>query len=85
MKTNIRQNLIKSMVALLIVIPVLVGGIHLIRQNYKRHHYFTIRSGGRYPGEHKVTEEKWDEISRKATLETQKVMDDRRRKLHPHN
>jgi hypothetical protein len=70
---NTRRNLIRSIIALLVLIPVFFLGAYLIRQNYKRHHYITgTRQFGRYRGQrYRFTEEQQDKINEEANKITQ--------------
>lgn len=83
---NTRRKFLWSVVVLLVVVPILVVSAYLVRRNYKEHHYVTVRMGGRYPGEYRMTEQRRDELNRRAEMRYQQGMDklDRQMKLHPH-
>lgn len=74
---NTRRNLIRSGIALLVVVSLLVVGSYLIRQNYKRHHYITgTFQYGRYRGQkYRFTEEQQDELNEKAYRITKQHID----------
>jgi len=74
---NTRRNLIKGIIALLIVASILVVGAYLIRQNYKEHHYITgTVQYGRYRGEkYRITEAHQDEINRRSEIATEQQID----------
>ena len=83
MNTNIRRRLTISLVAALIIVPVTIAGVHLIKQNYKRHHYITgTIQYGRYRGQkYRFTEEQQDEMNEEAYRKTIQIID-AENKLH---
>lgn len=80
LNTSTRRKLLWGVVALIIIVPLLVTGIYLLRQNYKRHHYITgIRRFGPHPGEHyRFTEERQDAMNEQVRISNQQAMDRQR-------
>lgn len=84
---NTRRNLIKALVAVLIMVPVAIAGVYLAKQNYKRHHYVagTIQFGPHRGQKYRFTEEQQDKMDEDAYRLTNQEIDAQRklRQAHP--
>jgi hypothetical protein len=74
---HIRRKLTISLVAVLVIVPIAFVSVHLIKQNYKRHHYVTgTFQYGRYRGQkYRFTEEQQDKINQLAQADVQRAID----------
>jgi hypothetical protein len=80
LNTKAYQKFLLSVIALLVIVPVLVAGAYLIRQNYMRNNLITgTRKFGIHRGEHyHFTEDQRDKLDRQAMLLDQQTTEKQR-------